>query len=93
MSLEECPVLSPSVALRAESFGALAYDFNSRRLTFLKTMELADLVRALDGHRSLAAVLRDQQIPADRWPLYAEAIQRLIDSKMLRLANRDVAHA
>ncbi|MEN8672983.1 mycofactocin biosynthesis chaperone MftB, partial [Nocardioides sp.] len=38
--------LSPSVALRPEPFGALAYHFGNRRLTFLKRPELVAVVRA-----------------------------------------------
>lgn len=37
--------LSPSVALRPEPFGALAYHFGNRRLSFLKAPELVELVR------------------------------------------------
>jgi len=33
--LDEALALSPSVALRSEPFGALAYHFGNRRLTFL----------------------------------------------------------
>ncbi|UUZ57777.1 mycofactocin biosynthesis chaperone MftB [Nocardioides sp. B-3] len=41
--------LSPSVSLRPEPFGALVYDFSTRRLSFLKTLRLLDVVRRLDG--------------------------------------------
>jgi len=34
--------LNPAVALRPEPFGALAYHFGNRRLSFLKTRALAD---------------------------------------------------
>lgn len=40
--------LSPSVSLRPEPFGALVYDFSTRRLSFLKTLRLLDVVRRLD---------------------------------------------
>ena len=39
--------LSGSVALRPEPFGALAYDFHTRRLSFLKSPQLVDVVRRL----------------------------------------------
>ena len=38
--LDEPWALSPSVALRPEPFGALAYHFGNRKLTFLKRPEL-----------------------------------------------------
>lgn len=44
--------LNPSVALRPESFGALAYDFGTRRLSFLKHPLLVRVVRALEEHES-----------------------------------------
>jgi mycofactocin biosynthesis protein MftB len=49
--------MHPSVALRPEPFGALAYHYGSRRLTFLRTPLLAELVRALEDHDSVEAAL------------------------------------
>ena len=39
--------LHPRVAFRAEPFGAMLYHFETRRLTFLKTLVLARVVRIL----------------------------------------------
>ena len=36
--------LHPQVALRPEPFGALAYHYGNRRLTFLRSPELVELV-------------------------------------------------
>jgi mycofactocin biosynthesis protein MftB len=36
--------LAPQVSIRPEAFGALAYHFGTRRLSFLKTPVLRDLV-------------------------------------------------
>jgi putative mycofactocin binding protein MftB len=41
-----------SVALRPERFGALAYSFDSRRLSFLKSRRLYEVVRTLAEHPS-----------------------------------------
>ena len=41
---------SPSVALRPESFGALVYHFGTRKLSFLKTPELVEVVTGLERH-------------------------------------------
>jgi putative mycofactocin binding protein MftB len=49
--------LSSRVALRPEPFGALAYHFGNRRLSFLKAPRLVDLVRSLDAHESLRDAL------------------------------------
>lgn len=42
--------LSPDVALRPESFGALAYHFGNRKLSFLKTPRLVEVVERLVEH-------------------------------------------
>jgi putative mycofactocin binding protein MftB len=44
--------LSPQVALRPERFGALAYHFGTRRLSFLKSPRLLAVVEALADHPS-----------------------------------------
>jgi putative mycofactocin binding protein MftB len=55
--------LSPAVALRPEPFGALAYHFGNRRLTFLKRPELVRAVRLLDGARSVREALLEVAVP------------------------------
>jgi putative mycofactocin binding protein MftB len=47
--------LKPTVSLRSEPFGALAYDFDTRRLSFLKHPLLVDVVRALERHPTASA--------------------------------------
>jgi putative mycofactocin binding protein MftB len=44
--------LDPKVALRPEEFGALAYHYGTRRLAFLKSPVLVDVVKALADHPS-----------------------------------------
>lgn len=44
---------SPQVGLRPEPFGALAYHFDTRRLVFLKSTELVELVESLAEHASI----------------------------------------
>ena len=44
--------VSHAVALRPERFGALAYRFDTRRLSFLKSRRLFDVVRTLEEHPS-----------------------------------------
>jgi putative mycofactocin binding protein MftB len=81
--LDETLALSPSVALRPEPFGALAYHFGNRRLTFLKRPELVSVVQGLDGSRSLADVLARCGVPERQWPVYAESVERLVESDMV----------
>ena len=44
--------LSPNVSLRPERFGALAYHFGTRKLSFMKTPQLVEIVRELSRHPS-----------------------------------------
>ena len=45
------------MGLRPEPFGALAYHFDTRRLVFLKSPELVDLVDGLSEHESADAAI------------------------------------
>ncbi|MCW4353652.1 mycofactocin biosynthesis chaperone MftB [Hoyosella sp. YIM 151337] len=76
--------LSPSVALRPEPFGALAYHFGNRRLTFLKRPELVELVRALSASDSIRGALGAAEIPAGEWPAYLKALRGLAAADMIR---------
>ncbi len=49
--------LSSSVSVRPESFGALVYDFHTRRLSFLKTQPLVRVVEALAQHDDVHGAL------------------------------------
>ena len=55
--LDEGWRLSPSVALRPEPFGALAYHFGNRKLTFLKRPELVTLVRSFEKSPTVRVAL------------------------------------
>jgi mycofactocin biosynthesis protein MftB len=71
--------LHPDVALRPEPFGALAYHYGSRRLTFLRSAQLAELVRSLEQHQSAAAALSAAVSDAER-PAYERALTSLAAS-------------
>lgn len=77
-------MLSPSVALRPEPFGALAYHFGNRKLTFLKRPELLSVVRGLAEAPTVAAALEAADIPASQHPAYAAALRGLADTDMIR---------
>ena len=59
--------LSPAATLRPEPFGALAYHFGNRRLSFLKSRRLVSVVRLLSSHDSAAGALAKVCLP-DRPP-------------------------
>ena len=75
--------LDPDVALRPEPFGALAYHYGSRRLTFLRTPLLAQVVRALDRYESVDAALAAEVPPAEQ-AAYRRALGSLADSRFIR---------
>jgi putative mycofactocin binding protein MftB len=75
--------LNPAATLRLEPFGALAYHFGNRRLTFLKSPQLVTVVRLLDGHDSAADALEAAGVPADERARYAAALAALADSEVI----------
>ena len=81
--LEEAWTLSGSVALRPEPFGALAYHFGNRKLTFLKKQQLVEVVNALSGFETVADALTRVGVPAAQWPAYLKALRGLAASDMI----------
>lgn len=75
--------IHPQVALRPESFGALAYHFGTRRLSFLKTPGLRALVESLADHPSARAACTATGIDDASLPLYTSALARLAATDMI----------
>ena len=82
--LDEAWAISPSVALRPEPFGALAYHFGNRKLTLLKRPELVALVQVLGDHADVRAALTATEIPAGQHPAYVDALRGLAATDMIR---------
>ena len=82
--LDEAWTLSPAVALRPEPFGALAYHFGNRKLTFLKRPELVAVVRALGTSPDVRSALATAGIPEEQHDVYAEALAGLARTDMIR---------
>ena len=80
VTLEGAWALSPSVALRPEPFGALAYHFGNRRLTFLKTPELVRVVRGLAGEPDVRTTLADAGVPEAEYAAYLAALEGLAET-------------
>jgi mycofactocin biosynthesis protein MftB len=76
--------LHPDVALRPEPFGALAYHYGTRRLTFLRSRDLVALVEDLGRHASIDDALAASSIEYRRWPAFRSAVASLVDSGFLR---------
>ena len=75
--------LGPRVALRPERFGALAYHFGTRRLSFLKHPQLVRVVESLAEHRSGAEACRAAGVPDDELGSYDAALAALAESGMI----------
>ena len=76
---------SPTIALRPEPFGALAYDFTSRRLSFLKSPDLVRVVEGLAVAESALVALDAAAIPARQRPAYLEALATLAAAGMITM--------
>jgi putative mycofactocin binding protein MftB len=72
----------PQVALRDESFGALAYHYGTRRLLFLKSRALVELVSALDRFESARTAV-EALVPEPERAQYTRALARLAASEVI----------
>jgi putative mycofactocin binding protein MftB len=69
--------LAASVSLRPEQFGALVYDFSTRRLSFLKSPLLVSVVRELAQQPDVTAALAKARVPAVEHDRYLRALAGL----------------
>jgi putative mycofactocin binding protein MftB len=76
--------LHPQVALRPEPFGALAYHYGNRRLTFLRDPVLVDVVRALASYDSVDEAFDGCGVPGLRRPAFTAALAGLARSEIIR---------
>jgi putative mycofactocin binding protein MftB len=83
MLLDEPWQLDSRVALRPEPFGALVYHFGTRKLSFLKTPGLVEVVRHLADSPTVADALKDSGIEQDEWDSYLKALETLASSGMV----------
>jgi putative mycofactocin binding protein MftB len=75
--------LNEQVSLRDESFGALAYHHGTRRLVFLKSRELVDVVRRVGEFESAEAALA-ALVPTGQRGRYLTALTSLVRSEIIR---------
>jgi len=74
--------LNPQVALRDESFGALAYHYGNRRLVFLKSRTLVALVSALAEYPCAGDALAEL-VPEGERHAYERALARLAAAEVI----------
>jgi putative mycofactocin binding protein MftB len=79
--------LHPQVAIRPERFGALLYHFGTRRLSFLKTPTLLEIVRSLDSHHSARAACEAAGVGVEELSSYRAALATLASSSMICAGN------
>ena len=72
------------VAIRPEPFGALAYHYGNRRLTFLRSADLVSVVRALGDYDSVDAAMAANSIEPRRRPALERALESLAGSGVIR---------
>jgi putative mycofactocin binding protein MftB len=75
--------LDDHVALRPEAFGALAYHFGTRRLSFLKHPLLVRVVKALGEHDSAEDACRAAGVEPAQQAAIARALGTLADTGMI----------
>jgi mycofactocin biosynthesis protein MftB len=78
--------LAGSVSVRPERFGALLYDFRTRKLMFLKTPRLAAVIDAMDGTRTVEECLDAAQAAPDERAGLRGVIDHLLGIGMLQHA-------
>lgn len=85
MNLDTPYRLDPQVSLRPEEFGALAYHFGNRKLSFLKHPDLLRVLEQLDSEPTLESALESAGIQPERWGSFIKALDILESSEMIRV--------
>ncbi len=75
--------LHPRVALRPEPFGALLYHFGTRKLSFLKSRRIVEIVRSLPEHASVRSALRAAGVADEGAAPYVRALAQLAEGDMI----------
>ncbi len=73
------------MALRPEPFGALAYDFATRRLSFMTSPTLVDVVRRLGEHPTMTAALAAAGVAEIERGVYLAALSKLAAGGMIQV--------
>ena len=81
--------LASSVAVRPESFGALIYDYDTRRLSFLKDQRLAQIVQTIGEHESSDAALVACGVSLRERDTYVQAVHQLISMGVLAVEESE----
>jgi mycofactocin biosynthesis protein MftB len=80
--------LAEGVALRPEPFGALAYHFGTRRLSFLKSRKLLTVVESLSEQPTGLDACAAAGVAAAELPVYEHALATLAEKGMITARER-----
>ncbi|MEZ5383433.1 MAG: mycofactocin biosynthesis chaperone MftB [Microthrixaceae bacterium] len=83
VELDEAWALNQRVSLRPERFGALAYHFGNRRLSFLRHPDLVEVAESLADLPTVADALRAAGVEEPRWGSFQRALGTLASSDMI----------
>jgi mycofactocin biosynthesis protein MftB len=75
--------MHPQVAIRPESFGALAYHYGNRRLVFLKAPALVKVVETLGDYPTAADAIA-AHVPDTQRDSFCRALSGLLTSEVIR---------
>jgi putative mycofactocin binding protein MftB len=75
--LDAAWMLHPSVSVRPEPFGALLYHFGNRRLSFLKTRQLLDVLNGLAAAPDARSACLTAGVDPAQLPVLARALASL----------------
>jgi putative mycofactocin binding protein MftB len=81
--LDRAWALHHQVALRPEPFGALAYHFGTRRLSFLKAKTLVAVVERLADEETAREACRSAGVSEADLPRYERSLARLAATDMI----------
>jgi putative mycofactocin binding protein MftB len=84
VALESVLEIHPQVAVRPETFGALAYHYGNRRLIFLKHPDVVTVVQSLHSHPDVQSTLTACGVAPERWPSFVAALSSLETSEVVR---------
>jgi mycofactocin biosynthesis protein MftB len=82
--LDRAWCLDDRVAVRPEPFGALLYQYGTRRLSFLKDPTVVTVIRSLADHPSARSACESAGVSARALPAYERALAALARSAMIR---------
>ncbi|MCL4313078.1 MAG: mycofactocin biosynthesis chaperone MftB [Actinobacteria bacterium] len=76
--LDQHLTLSPTVSTRKERFGALVYNHENRKLSFIRSEELLCIIEDLRQGASVKDALVANRVDPSRWPTFVASLSTLL---------------